>query len=248
MGGCCGDECENINQVLNQPIYLNPKICENGKTLYNKLFIQAGIKQIKDISYEYITGFLPDRAISDGIVDIGKTKVINECNRVKQSLPTNWVKCIENETVRVGEDGLPPLYVDIFKEKKYLSETNVKTMYNVLVGKEIKRPASESTWEKIFPEIDVKSIWTNLNIKYNNIECENLNFKLRHTYIYINVVIHQINRNTGKQCDVCKKDAETQVHLFAECEELKPFQEKIKDMVKKRIGISTKKKKSGKEY
>lgn len=49
-------ECKNIYQVLDQPVFLNPKIkLEN----VIKLFMMAGLKQIEDYAYEYVPVFLP---------------------------------------------------------------------------------------------------------------------------------------------------------------------------------------------
>lgn len=48
-------ECENINQVHNQPIFLNPRIRNRGgKMLYNILFMRAGVRKVKDLAYEYV--------------------------------------------------------------------------------------------------------------------------------------------------------------------------------------------------
>ena len=46
---------------------------------------------------------------------------------------------------------------------------------------------------------------------------------LRHNRIYTNDVIHQINKNVNKECDVCGREVEN----LMECGELKSFFEKI---------------------
>ena len=43
--------CNNIIEAMNEPIFLNPKIQHNNKMLYNKVFMDAGIRQIKDMVY-----------------------------------------------------------------------------------------------------------------------------------------------------------------------------------------------------
>ncbi len=69
-------------------------------------------------------------------------------------------------------------------------------------------------------------------MKYNGLDCENLDFKLRHNRIYTKVVIHQINKNVNRECDVCKTDPETLMHIFLECKELDVFHEKLKKLIK----------------
>lgn len=51
--------------------------------------------------------------------------------------------------------------------------------------------------------MDVKSIWQNVNVKYNTIECEDNDLKLNHNRIFTNVVLHQINRGIKRECDIC---------------------------------------------
>lgn len=51
--------------------------------LYIRLFMLAGIGQIKDTADEHITG-------------------LQKYKNIKQSLPGNWLSRIERETVKVG--------------------------------------------------------------------------------------------------------------------------------------------------
>lgn len=233
-------ECENINQVLNQPIFLNPRIKRGGKMLYNRLFMRAGVKKVKDLAYEYVKGFMPNRAIYDCVVgwseDIEKEKVDGECENIKKSLPEKWVERIERETTKVGDWGMPEMYIVENERKKFLLEINVKTVYKIMVKKEIKAPASEAVWTRQFPDWKVKTVWRNLNVKFNGLDCENLDFKLRHNRIYSKVVIHQINKNVSRVCDVCEAEPETLMHIFLECKELEDFHVKIKKMIKDGLG------------
>ncbi len=104
-----GYECENINQIHKQPIFLNPKIRMKGKMFYNRLYMKAGVRQVKDVAYEYVKGFLPNRAIYDYVVEwddeIEKSKVDSVCENIKTSLPRSWVEMIERETAKTGELG-----------------------------------------------------------------------------------------------------------------------------------------------
>lgn len=109
-------ECEGSNQVFSQPIFLNPKIKMNGKVFYNKLFMMAGLRQIKDYVYEYVAGFLPNRAIYDCVCewddDIRRSTVDNVVENIKTSIPKRWVNIIERETRKLGECGLPELFIE----------------------------------------------------------------------------------------------------------------------------------------
>lgn len=197
---------------------------------YNMLFMRAEVRKVKDLTYEYVKGFLPNRAIYDCVVgwddEIEKAKVDGECKNIKTSLPERWVEGIERETVKVGDWGMPEMYIVENGRKKFLWEINVKTIYKMMVRKEIKVPASEAVWPRLFPDLKVKTIWRNLNVKYNGLDCENLDFKLRHNRIYTKVVIHQMNKNVSRECYICETETETLMHIFFECKELEEFHAK----------------------
>lgn len=229
-------ECENINQVLKQPLFLNPKIRMKEKMFYDRLYMKAGVRQVKDMAYEYVRGFLPNRAIYDSVIEwddgIEVSKVDTMCENIKTSLPRDWVKTIESETVKPGNWGLPELFFEGGDGRKSLKDVSTNMLYNFFLKKEIKPPASENVWPKVLPGLNVKTIWGNLCVKYNSLECENLDFKLRHNRIYTKVVLHQINKNIDRNCDVCKTVPETLMHVFFECKELDAFHEKLKTLIK----------------
>lgn len=54
---------------LRQPLFLNNQIKKGDVTLFYKKWFYAGIKQIKDILYEVIPGFVPVQVIRDAIVE-----------------------------------------------------------------------------------------------------------------------------------------------------------------------------------
>lgn len=237
-------ECENISQVLKQPIFLNPKIRMKGRVFYDKLYMNAGVRQIKDLAYEYVRGFLPNRAVYDCVTEwddeIEMSKVDRMCENIKTSLPRAWVESIESETIKPGIWGLPELFFDEGVGLRSLDGVTTNMMYNFMLKKEIKSPASESVWPKVIPGLNVKKIWENLCVKYNGIECENLDFKLRHNRIYTKVVLHQINKNLNRECDVCRAAPETLMHVFLECKELDVFHEKLKGLIKDNWGEKVK--------
>lgn len=90
----------------------------------------------------------------------------------------------------------------------------MKMIYKIMLKKEIKLLASEAVWPKLFSDLNVKTIWKNLSVKYNGLDCENLDFKLSHNRIYTKVEIHQINKNVNRECAICETEPETLMHIF----------------------------------
>lgn len=228
-------ECGHIDLIMNQPIFLNEKIKNKEKVLYNKVFMSAGLRQIKDYTYEVIPGFLPGEAIFDIInewdEEVGRGTVNNMYDKIKNSIPRAWVDLINSEVEREDLFVFPNLFIGSSKKKVHLSSIPVKRLYRIMVGKVCRRPAAEKFWKVVFPELDEKKIWGNLNVKYNSKECENNDFKLRHNRIFTKVVLKKINCEIERECDVCGRFPETLMHLFIECEDLKYFFCKVKEML-----------------
>ena len=101
----------------------------------------------------------------------------------------------------------------------------------------MERPTSEKVWAKVFADFDVTKVWGNLNVKYNCIECEHNDFIIRHNRIFTNVVLHQIDNNISRLCDVCKGTDENFNHYFAECPMLVGLFAKIKELLSKHCGV-----------
>lgn len=228
-------ECEDIQVIKNLPLFLNEKIKHKNKTLYECKFIEGGIKQVKDIMYEVIPGFLKNNCIYDTVCDLegmeNREKVNKIYGKIKSSIPLQWTNMIEREYVSNVEKCMPEMYVDDNAEKNKLKNMSVKNIYRRIIVDVIKEPASEKVWKKVFEDLDVKKIWSNLNIKYNSIECENNDFLIRHNRIYTNVVLNKINNEVNVICDVCGNGHESFLHYFLRCEELVDFFDFLKNLL-----------------
>ena len=227
--------CSNVTEVMNKPVFLNPIIQHNNKMLYNKVFMDAGIRQVKDMVYEFVPGFLPGQAMVDCVrewdEDARRDMIVKMYDIIKGSMPVDWRYLIERECVRTGDGPLPKLVFVKNDANKEFKELKVKNIYLELIAKLLKRPASEQMWERVLPGMNVQLIWENLQIKYNAIECENNDFMTRHNRIYVNTVLHQINKENKRECDVCETEPEDLLHIYIRCECLRSFVLKLKDML-----------------
>ena len=233
-------KCTSANMVINQPVFLNPKIKREGKVMFNKVFFDAGMRQVKDFIYEVIPGFLPEHAVIDCIrewdEEVKRESIIKTYEDIKGALKEEWRRLIESNGA--GQRGVefPLLYVEEEGKKRNLCEMKLKEVYQMMIKEVVKRPASEKLWTRVFGDFGVGKIWENMYIKNNSIECENLDFKLRHNRMYTNINIHQFNENVKRECDVCGAKPETLMHLFWECTKLKSFLARLKIIIVKHWG------------
>ncbi len=89
--------------------------------MYEHKFIEGGIKQVKDILYEDIPGFLRNNCIYDSVCNLegmeNREKVNTIYEKIKSSIPLEWTNVIESECAFQKEQCMPEMYVDDDGEK-----------------------------------------------------------------------------------------------------------------------------------
>ena len=64
-------------------------------------------------------------------------------------------------------------------------------------------------------------------------------FKVIHNILYTNEKLHKIGYSDTALCTFCKKETETLLHLFVQCESISPLWKKITDNLLQPYGIET---------
>ena len=234
-------ECGNKAEVANQPIFHNPKLTLNNRVLVSQCFEEAGVKQVKHLLADSGNRFKSEGEIIETIHrvnrDVGKYIIKGMYQKVMDALSPEWRKHMLGE----GSVGEPERMVDLTVERKgkgvKFKEVQTKCVYMDFLGDGMERPTSEKVWAKVFVDFDVTKVWGNLNVKYNCIECEHNDFKIRHNRIFTNVVLHQIDRNISRLCDVCKGTDENFNHYFVECPRLVGLFAKVKELLSTHCGV-----------
>lgn len=229
-------DCDDIRSFVNLPLFLNEKIKCNNRTLYVPQFMEGGIRQVRDVINEVIPGFLRGNCIYDSVCEVEgmdcRVKVRRIYDRIKLSLPAEWVDLIQGGCVGREAGDLPELYVMEEGVKCLMKNMSVKKVYGWLIDEVFKEPAAERVWRRVFVGYEVGKIWSNINVKYNSIDCDNNDFLMRHNRIYTNVVLHGINEEVNALCDVCESGRESFIHYFLECGSLMEFFEFLKTLLK----------------
>ena len=89
-----------IQEILNKPIFRNDLIEFKGQPIYNRIWINAGITQVKDICYLAIPGLLPTKAIheiisqQDGATSPTLAKTTREVRDIIKALLPHWLRLI----------------------------------------------------------------------------------------------------------------------------------------------------------
>lgn len=235
------------DQLLEQPLFLNPLVTENGRPLFNKLFIAAGVIKIKDVLYEVKTGFLPEQAMVDAISevedDIPVATICNYYSKLKAAVPREWVRGIDEEEIREkeGEVPLPGMRLRLKGRTIPLLRGTTKDFYLLFLEEAFKRPTAEILWGRLFSVMEPSGLWRNVRGRYLAPECEDLDFRLRHNCLFTNLKLSKMLVGHASMCPVCGLKQEGLLHVFLNCVEVVGFLEYLRKLVRELMstGAST---------
>jgi len=60
---------------------------------------------------------------------------------------------------------MPEMYIDDDGKKCQIRTLSVNNVYRRLIVDVRKEPAAEKVWKRVFDNLDVEKIWSNLNVK-----------------------------------------------------------------------------------
>ncbi len=156
--------------------------------MYFKQWSNAGFKRVKDILYEVKEGFLPFHATLDEVKeveeDINVKSLENQYEQVKDAIPEQWIKKIEEDKGKEGEK--MKVFIKEKGEEVSFNQCLVKDFYVYFRNLVFKEPVGLKFWEKVFKDFDKRMVWKNLRKWYMDAKMENLDFCIRQ-YIFFRI-------------------------------------------------------------
>jgi len=213
--------------ILEQPLFYNPKITYKAESLYFKSFIEAGIVRLKDITYEVIPGFLRMSAIKEIVMDkcsdISEKTIETAYIIIKHSIPIEWFQMIEKNSVVKAQVQNPICIVSMNGECWPLALCRTNFLYRVLLSKILQPPISRIYWKELFPDFDISKYATVCHLKVKFPDMINLDFRILHNIIYTNKTLAKIGILDNEMCTYCNNCVEDMKHLFLNCKRVKQF-------------------------
>jgi hypothetical protein len=220
-------------EILNQPLFFNKNIVNNGKEMFFKKWWTVGISRVKDIMYEIREGFLPMQVIIDELEEAKEDYDIccvkKQYEEMKNAIPNEWLNEIQSgEGRKKGE--LKCFFINQGKRME-LKLGNLKMFYHVFMEKDFKKPNANDMWLRHFNGLSEEVIWKNMRGVLISTELESLDYFIRHNVIYSEMRLCLMKKELNALCKVCKKQDEGLLHLFLLCEKLSVFLKMLKNMI-----------------
>lgn len=218
--------------ILNQPLFLNNCILNQGREICLKKWWVAGIVKVRDILYEFKEGFLPVQCIIDAMEEAkeeySRQEIKNKYQIIKTAIPQEWIEKIENIEDDIDE---MEVFVRIGEKLNDFKECTVKSFYCVFRDAVFKKPLANEYWMQKYEITNENNIWENMRGIFLQTKLANLEYFIRHRVIFTDAILHKIGMEQDATCKVCNEEDEGLLHLFLHCQQLDDFIERCKEMI-----------------
>jgi len=150
------------------------------------------------------------------------------------------MKCIVDKELLDDATSDDCEFFDIFSNNLIMAHKVPRYSYSILIDKS--PPAkSQLFWKDLFKNyIDAEDLdWETIHIR--NFKCtietqlRSFYFKLFHRAIAFNNFLFKIGRKESPLCSLCNESPETFVHIFCECDKVKPIWEALLNLINAKL-------------
>ena len=202
--------------ILNQPIWNNSNILKQNKPLYYEHWLNKGVIYLQHLVQD--KRFLTFTELK-GKYNLERKEFLNYHTLIS-AIPHDWKTKIKDEdfsTETVNKPFLINKVLSLVKPNKLLYNTQIDKL-----GKNIK---AHLKWETHFQEEQIN--WKEVHkIPFNctiDAKIRSFQYKFVVRIVANNRYLPLCKKASSNLCDFCNRNIETQIHLFAECEIIQDF-------------------------
>ena len=211
----------NINEILNEKLWLNKNILIDNKLIYKTEWINSGINTLHDILKNDNSFKTQAELHTEFQLNID----IMELNQIVSAIPKEWKTLLRSQTVNdkpftLQED----LSMKIGNRYKKITKVLCKEFYWQLVNKVCHRPTAIEKWEELYYYItfDWKHIFSIPYLTASETSLQSIQFQIINRYYPCRSIVNTWYNEEDKKCAICDCD-DTLEHYFYECLNVKQF-------------------------
>ena len=213
---------EKTEDIADQILWNNKFITKpNNETIYYEDLAKQGINFVKDLITE------------TKIIDVRNTRDTTWLTKFQlvstiECLPKVWksCNCDERNTKNL---------------EKYLKKITTRNIYKEKIENIVIPPTSEHYFSTLL-NVPCNIIKDYYGIPFKTTiytKLRSFQFKVIHNILYTNEKLYKIGYSDTPICTFCKKETETLLHLFVDCEIIMPLWKQIIDELLQPYGIDT---------
>ena len=223
--------------IYNQPLFCNSEIIITDKIGVWQTFISAGLKKVKDISYEVVPGFLPFQAILELVYanqsEINSKWLSKQYAKLLSAIPDIWRETVEKECCPINDNDDLNIDIEFHEKVKKISLCRTKDFYTILLEKCFIKPHIYQFWEDNcdIGENTFYLLWKTVHSNLKPPDCIDLDFRILHNRIFTNIKLVKMKLIDNALCYSCKSEEEDLFHIFLTCCNLDNFHKYIYDLL-----------------
>ena len=206
------DDITEVDEILAQPIWYNSHIKLNKRPIFRKLWYEAGIQTIKDLTNGQNTSILSHQAITR---KYGNDKSFLLYHGIISALPAEWKRKLKsNAEFKNDNVYIIDKLLSVTQTSKYIYETLNKSRnvdLNTLVMKWNEELNSDMSSENLLHYL-MKIPEATVSYKLQSFQ-----YKLIHRAHTTNIFACHIGKAVTDRCTFCSSQKESLSHLFWEC-------------------------------
>ena len=222
---------ESVNHILCSPIWFNNNL-NRGQNLYINNWFKKGIKQVSDL-FDIEGNMYQFDALKE---TYGINGTFLDYQSLIHKIPNNWKNIIINNRqvcIQTKYNVTCNIYVKyLLKDKR-----GCRTFYDQLI--QVDQIIRQEKWMNEVEYINDQELNTyNSVIKdFNEVVLKEFQYKLTNRILVTKSFLHRIRKIEDNLCSYCKKEPETIIHLFADCDKVKEFWQSLQMWLLQNINI-----------
>lgn len=223
----------NSKWLLQEYLFANPIITNNGTTLYFLNWLQKNIVCLKDILSNNRLITVEELIISHNILPNMRNTIVEQFRIIINAIPVEIIQILNDPNFNMINDDNNNLNIqELYKVTKQ-SLTSRQLYYRLLFIKLNGFQLGYKVFENAGIEDNnftlemLKTWWNYLNKSELDNKTKEFQWQLSHKALYTFVLLHQIDEDILPTCILCKIPNEDLEHTFVLCTESKLFWEWI---------------------
>jgi hypothetical protein len=209
---------ENINEIINQSLWLNKNLLINNNYIYHKNWNKQGINKIRDLINDF--GLFLNK---EEIYQRYKLKInYLDLLQVQKAIPKDWIKQLKNHSNTINNKQTEiTLYIN--NTYKPIQSIKCNEFYWHIINQNTQDDRTIKKWE--IPSFKIKNNTLNWENIYSmsfkttrETKLQSLQYRLLHRTIQCNEWLFKLKIKSSNICDICNnKEIDTIIHFFINC-------------------------------
>lgn len=227
-------EPNTCNEILDVSLFGNHMITFNNRSLLFTSFLKSKLFKLSDVWDAEKRDFISETMLLRKLKNTSNW--IAQWSKLKTCIPKHFIRALKQEHMESDKQLATTMLNTLFLKNHgkiiHANQLKSKEIVKIFNYKSKKMQLnSELKWnEKLNLCVDWKKTWSCIYNSYASRKARQFQWKFLHNIIFTEHKLNLMMVSNGL-CNMCSSKRETLVHLFWECEHIKPIWEQVERLI-----------------